>query len=170
MNLTSSFKAVKFHSSLSREVEDVLTNEAALQILVNNTPFSVTMRTPGSEKDLVRGLLFAENVYDHITSVFKYQTLELDEDGVPSKVNVMLSEEELAPGFNSKRNIASVSSCGICGKEDLSAIVLCGEALQDQVVFEADNIHQMFKQMAEVQHAFLHSGGSHAAAAFHCLH
>lgn len=166
MNLFSSFKAVKFNHRKRVDVEDVLINEAPLQILVNNKPFSVTMRTPGSEMELVRGLLYAENVYEKLTGSFKYQTLELDEDGTPSVVNVFLNENELAPGFGSKRNITSVSSCGICGKEDLSSIVLCGEALNDPTVFESAAISAMFQTMADVQHAFIHSGGSHAAAAF----
>jgi FdhD protein len=166
VNLISSFKAVKYNHVQQEEVEDILTNESALQILVNDAPFSVTMRTPGSEKDLVRGLLFAENVYEKINSVFRYTAQQLDEFGNPSVVNVILSESELAPGFNSKRNLTSVSSCGICGKEDLSAIELCGDALNDEVVITSQQIGQMFEKMAEVQHAFLHSGGSHAAAAF----
>ena len=45
-------------------VEDVLTNEAPLQIHVNmDKPFSVTMRTPGFEHDLARGILHSENVF-----------------------------------------------------------------------------------------------------------
>ncbi len=166
MNLISSFKAVKYNKSQYREVEDVLTNESALQILVNGSPFSVTMRTPGSEKDLVRGLLFAENAYEKLNSIFRYTTVELDDDGVPAVVNVDLEASELAAGFTSKRNITSVSSCGICGKEDLSAIELCGDALEDPVIFKSTEIMTMFGKMAEVQHAFLNSGGCHAAAAF----
>ena len=166
MNLISSFKAVKFNHTTRQEVEDVLTNESALQIHVNNAPFSVTMRTPGSEKDLVRGLLYAENVYEEINGPFRYQTIELDEFGNPSVVNVLFEPDELAPGFNSKRSLTSVSSCGICGKEDLSAIELCGDSLTDAVVFDPKVISKMFETMSEVQHAFLHSGGSHAASIF----
>ncbi|MBI1305553.1 MAG: formate dehydrogenase accessory sulfurtransferase FdhD [Bacteroidetes bacterium] len=166
MSLISKFKAVKFNASREWEVEDTLTNEAALQILVNNEPFSVTMRTPGSEKDLVRGLLFAENAYDKIQNVFRYQTLELDSFGNPSVVNVFLSDDEKAPGADSKRSLTSVSSCGICGKEDLSSIALCGDPIADPVVFSPQQITKMFDAMAEVQDAFLKSGGCHAAAVF----
>lgn len=97
MPLVSKFIAVKFSANTNWRVEDTLTNEAALQILVNHEPFSVTMRTPGSERDLVRGLLYAENAYENLQGPFRYQTMELGEDGIPSVVNVLLSDEEKPP-------------------------------------------------------------------------
>ncbi|MFT5479947.1 MAG: FdhD protein, partial [Bacteroidia bacterium] len=69
-------------------------------------------------------------------------------------------------GFDSKRTSTSVSSCGICGKEDLSAIELCGNPLQDPVKFKSSDISTMFETMAKAQDAFNSSGGCHAAAAF----
>ena len=37
-------------------------------------------------------------------------------------VNAVIPENQLDFGFDSSRSLTSVSSCGICGKEDISVV------------------------------------------------
>lgn len=148
------------------EVEDILTNEVPLQILVNDKPFSVTMRTPGNEFDLVRGILHSENVFTLADQALKMQTAAIDDEGNVTTVNAIVPEGQLDFGFDSNRSLTSVSSCGICGKEDISSIELCGAPLTDQTTFTRSEINEMFVEMEKFQKAFISSGGCHASAAF----
>lgn len=166
MKATSEYKAVKYSRVGSQTVEDTLTNEAPLQIYVNDKPFSVTMRTPGFDKDLARGILHSENVFTNKSKAFKSQSLDIDTDGNITTINAIIEEGDLDFGFDSNRSLTSVSSCGICGKEDVSSIDLCGQPLVDDVKFQSQQINRMFQVMAEAQDAFNSSGGCHAAAAF----
>lgn len=166
MNSTSKLSANKYTLSGVKKVEDVLTNEAPLQILVNDKPFSVTMRTPGFEVDLVRGILHSENVFTTFSEPLRTQTVSIDGDGNITGVNTIVPENMLSFGFDSGRSLTSVSSCGICGKEDISSIELCGRPVIDDVQFSLNDITQMFDDMAQSQEAFIASGGCHAAAAF----
>ena len=166
MKATSEYTATKFTLEGSKEVEDILTNEAPLQIYVNDKPFSVTMRTPGYDRDLARGILHSENVFTDASKEFKSQSLDIDTDGNITTINAIIEEEDLDFGFDSNRSLTSVSSCGICGKEDVSSIDLCGEPIADQTRFKSTQINSMFQVMAEAQDAFNTSGGCHAAAAF----
>ena len=120
MNSTSIHNANKYTKFGVEHVEDVLTNEAPLQIHVNNKPFSVTMRTPGFEHDLARGILHSENVFTLRDKVLRTQSIDIDHDGTVTTVNAVIPENELDFGFDSNRSLTSVSSCGICGKEDIS--------------------------------------------------
>ncbi len=166
MNSTSIHNANKYTKLGVEHVEDVLTNEAPLQIHVNNKPFSVTMRTPGFEHDLARGILHSENVFTLRDKVLRTQSIDIDHDGTVTTVNAVIPENELDFGFDSNRSLTSVSSCGICGKEDISSITLCGQPLKDASAFKAGQVNAMFDVMAEAQYAFNSSGGCHAAAAF----
>jgi FdhD protein len=166
MNSTSKHQASKYTQAGVEVVEDVLTNEAPLQIHVNGKPFSVTMRTPGFEQDLTRGILHSENVFTIKEKELKTQSLDIDHDGNVTLVNAIVEEGDLDFGFDSSRSLTSVSSCGICGKEDLSSIELCGLELSDQTQVSAQSINTMFDKMSEAQDAFISSGGCHAAAAF----
>ena len=42
---------------------DAVVVEAPLQISINDSAYTVVMRTPGSDKELIRGLLYAEDIY-----------------------------------------------------------------------------------------------------------
>ncbi|MCB9261651.1 MAG: formate dehydrogenase accessory sulfurtransferase FdhD [Flavobacteriales bacterium] len=163
---TSTHSAQKFTTQKREEVKDVLTYETPLQILVNDKPFSVTMQTPGNEADLVRGILHSENVFTQKNEILKTQTTGIDTVGNISAINAIIPENMLDFGYSSNRSLTSVSSCGICGKEDLSGIELCGNPITDQTTFTLKEINAMFDEMAAIQETFIASGGCHASAAF----
>ena len=57
------YEGKKFEKGIARSVNDYLTIEEALQININGSPFTVIMRSPGNDEDLVRGLLYNEDIY-----------------------------------------------------------------------------------------------------------
>jgi len=56
----TSFKIIDNQSS---KIEDTLVIEAPLQININGESYTVVMRTPADDKELIRGLLYAEDIY-----------------------------------------------------------------------------------------------------------
>jgi FdhD protein len=146
-------------------VQDLLALEESLSISINDIPFTITMHTPGNEKELVRGLLFTEGIYQDIKVHPEITVTAANNNGFPIKLNVHIHEENLLKEFSGSRNMSSVSSCGICGKtelEDYSALSF----LQEDGVLDASRVPGMFEQMRSRQSAFDQSGGTHAAAAF----
>ena len=59
----NNYQANKFSNNKVNVVDDNLTVEQALQININNKPFTITMRTPGNDIELIRGLLYSEDIY-----------------------------------------------------------------------------------------------------------
>ena len=57
------YEGEKFEKGSLSKVKDYLTIEEALQININQEPFTVIMRSPGQEEDMVRGLLHNEDIY-----------------------------------------------------------------------------------------------------------
>lgn len=162
----SNYSGLKYKDGIFRDVEDTLTVEEAIQISINGDPYTVTMRTPGDDKELVRGLLYSEDIYTKTDSVFKIMTTNINSSGVVTSVDVIIPEDDLGKGYIPTRNILSVSSCGICGKRELDDISVDGEALDHTHKLDLDVLHQMFLEMNRHQASFLKSGGCHAAAAF----
>ena len=122
-----SYQAVNYKSGLISEVSDSITVEKALQISINDAPFSVVMQTPGDEVSLTRGLLFSEDIITKSTFV-EYDT-KFSKDGYIEEVNCLILESHLGEGFKSSRSLLSVSSCGICGKQELHDIKVKGSRL-----------------------------------------
>ena len=146
------------------KVSDGIVVEAALQININNESYTVVMRTPGNDFELIRGLLFAEDIYKEKENL-EYEIIEEKPNGF-SIININISKDKLGKGYLNKRTLLSVSSCGICGKQELDDIELQGKPLKNNQVFSANQIKEMSLKMASLQDTFKETGGSHAAAIF----
>ena len=163
---TASYKGQKYAEGKSVQVNDILVVEESLKITINNTPFTITMRTPGSENELVRGLLFSENVCSDIETNPIITVKEKNEKGFVTSVDVTIPKEKVGKGMEISRSIVSVSSCGICGKSELETISNDSKKLVIQEKLAPELVGKMFEQMSSAQNTFKQSGGSHAAAAF----
>lgn len=95
--------------------EDLLAAEEPLEIRLNGTSFAVTMRTPGDDFDLVAGFLVSEGVVRHASELISLRFCAGTRDGEQT-FNVV--DAQLHPGValpDTKRNVSTSSSCGICG-------------------------------------------------------
>jgi FdhD protein len=163
---TRNYEGKKFDNNDIDKIVDALTVEEALQININNKPFTVSMRTPGNDIDLVRGLLHAEGVINDIDLIPEISLKKENEKGIVTIVNVNIPEGELGEGYSNSRSLLSVSSCGICGKTELGDLAFIGKTIDDNDKIDIGLIHNLFNKMNNFQFDFRKSGGTHAAAAF----
>jgi FdhD protein len=160
------FKGLNYSAGKLTEVDDQLIVEGPLQVLVNGSPFSITMRTPGSDKELTRGLLYTEDVLVVDQRPFKYMVADINQDGVICATNVIIPKDSLGKGIHKQRSLTSVSSCGICGQQNVEDIEFGGETLQAESKLDLALLEGMFNSMRKEQKEFDLTGGCHASAAF----
>ncbi|MDC1162167.1 formate dehydrogenase accessory sulfurtransferase FdhD [Tenacibaculum sp.] len=161
---TLTYKAIKTNAKTSSKIDDNLVIEAPLQININGEPYTVVMRTPDDDIELVRGLLYAEDIYKN-SSNFDFQIVEAKENQSVI-LNCIIPEEKLGKGYLNKRTLLSVSSCGICGKQELEDLELNGDSLSNETSISQFEIKEMYLKMNQMQNTFLTTGGSHASAIF----
>jgi len=163
---TRKYEGKKFMGNAGAKVLDALTIEEALQININDKPFTVSMRTPGEDVSLIRGLLHSEDIISN-TSFNPEITLENDnKEGVITIANINIPEEILGKGYSNSRSLLSVSSCGICGKTELEDLTFNYDKILEKEQINVSILHHHFDEMRTKQHDFEQSGGTHAAAAF----
>jgi FdhD protein len=160
----SNYEALQFKGKTSKRILDNLVLEAALQININDEPYTVVMRTPDDDDELIRGLLYAEDIYKD-SQKLSLEVIEEAENGF-CIVNVPITKNKLLKGYLNKRTLLSVSSCGICGKQKLEDIQLKGDKLDPAHNFSTSDLKLMFNTMKANQIIFNKTGGSHAAAIF----
>jgi len=161
---TSAYQALKINKETQSSINDILVLEAPLQININKEAYSVVMRTPDNDKELIQGLLFAEDIYkDKKALIFDIVKVE---NGIAAIINITISKDLLRKGYLNKRTLLSVSSCGICGKKELKDLNVNGKKLTETNSFSGDILQEMFLKMNSLQSTFKSSGGSHAAAIF----
>ena len=158
------YDTYKFDKGSVTKMTDPLTVESPLQININGKPFTVVMQTPGDELDLCYGLLYAENV----VSDFKQlkTTQRKNKQGTIDLLELTTPESNLADGFLSSRSLLSVSSCGICGKREITDLKSSQSPLKNKLTFSFKRIFELQEKMRSEQAVFNLTGGCHGVALF----
>jgi FdhD protein len=161
---TNTYEGLHIVNETQSITSDELVVEAPLQININGEAYTVVMRTPDDDQDLVLGLLYAEDIYKNSKPI-PFEIVE-EKYGIPSIVNVNIAPDALGKGYLNKRTLLSVSSCGICGKQQLEDIALNGNKIEKKVSFSSESLLDMFTPLQKHQETFKKAGGSHAAGVF----
>lgn len=163
---TRKYEGKKLENGLATKIADALTIEEALQININNKPFTVSMRTPGDDNCLVRGMLHSEDIIKNVTYLPELILKKENNDGIVTIVELSIPKEELGEGYLNSRTLLSVSSCGICGRTELGEMSFMGKIIDDTEKIDMSMLSTLFEKMNVLQSDFRKSGGTHAAAAF----
>lgn len=124
---------------------------------------SVTMRTPGHDRELAAGFLFTEGI---LTAREQLRGIHACKKGNVVRVDVR-------PGVavdlaRLERHFYTASSCGVCGKASLEAVRVAAHTRpQDgRPVVEPEVIRRLPETLRAAQAVFDRTGGLHAAALF----
>ncbi len=150
---------------------ETLAVEEPLEIRVNGTPVTVTMRTPGSDIELAQGFLLTEGLIagrDDIRTVRYCDGTGADGTNTYNVLDVTLAAGVKPPNLDITRNFYTTSSCGVCGKASLDAVWLSSRyAPGDQPAsIPAGTLTALPHQLRSAQKVFATTGGLHGAALF----
>ncbi len=166
--ITAQVQTVESGFSSSRT--DLLAIEEPLQLCLNGSPLSITMRSPGSDLDLATGFLFTEGIIDDVDQILSMNAeSEEDSSGNSSdRVTIRLRPEVAIDPGRIRRNFYTSSSCGVCGKLAIGAIEIRPPRPMRQAgpQFQQDVIYRLPELLRQAQRAFDRTGGIHAAALF----
>jgi FdhD protein len=122
----------------------------------------LTMRTPGDDRELMLGSLLSEGVIRNRSDVLEVRHL-----GTPpsNEIAAQLARHVDAEGWRLARGSYITSSCGVCGKRSLEAIVQPFErGSQSNLNVQSGIVSRLPGALLEYQEAFSRTGGLHAAA------
>jgi FdhD protein len=151
------------------EAPDCLVVEEPLEIRVNGRRFTTTMRTPGHDIQLARGLLFTEGVVRHNDNIEEIHTSTRCRENNTELINVVnaiVPELEDLPEHLWERSLISNSSCGLCGKASIEALKTKVAPLPDHAPVDIETLLQLPHLMRQQQELFESTGGLHAAGIF----
>ena len=172
MKSSLKIKISKYSGKESELLEDIIAMEEPLEIQLvygDNEDriiktISITMRTPGNDKELAAGFLFTEGIIQNADQINEIKTLPFDEN----KIQVSMDENERPELKNSERNFYTSSSCGVCGKTSIEAIrsVSIYNNLKDSIILEPKVIYKLNEELINKQKIFQTTGGLHASVLF----
>lgn len=168
-------KATKIDVAGGRRVvrEEALAVEEPLEIRLGHESFSVTMRTPGDDFDLVAGFLVSEGIIFEPEQLISLRFCAGEDENGRQTFNVVeaqLRGDVEMPPAAAQRHVTTSSACGICGTASIDAVRKsshfpglpgAGEAL-----IEASVLAALPDTLREQQKLFEKTGGVHAAGLF----
>ncbi len=157
---------------------DLLAVEEPLEVrLVYGLPehrqeksISVTMRTPGNDPELVAGFLFTENIINTGRSLLGIRPcIRSQRDTGLDNVWIAELDSSLVPDMAKlERHFYTSSSCGVCGKSSIAAVIDTGCIRVPNRIEPMDPtlLQTLPARLQQAQLVFKHTGGLHASALF----
>ena len=123
---------------------------------------SVTMRTPGNDRELAAGFLFAEGIVQHPQDLLELRPLGGE---ASNEILAVLAKDVDFEDWRAARSGLVTSSCGVCGKRSREAIAQAAPLSgQDHFSVSASLMEMLPGLLGERQRGFRATGGLHAAA------
>lgn len=161
----------KIRADLRESVQDRVAIEEPLEIRLGfesegerqTKSVSITMRTPGNDEELALGFLFSEGILRACGDVALVKPCQGD-----NTLRVELESSVTVELDRLQRHFYTTSSCGVCGKASLDALIVQGrKPLPMQPgQFGRNMIVDIPDRLRAAQQTFDETGGLHAAAAF----
>ena len=158
------------------EMPDLLAVEEPLEIRLGFGPMndrqqravSVTMRTPGHDEELAMGFLFSESIIQQPADISSCRHCVQDSRKEGNVLRVELHPDVVVDWTRLARNTVTSSSCGLCGKATIDAVMALtpGPIAADSFSVEPAILHALPERIRQTQKAFAYTGGIHAAALF----
>lgn len=150
---------------------DTLAGEEPLEIRLDGRPFTVTMRTPGHDFDLVAGFLVSEGVVRAPTEIVQmdYRSgIGPDGQRTYNVVEVRLAPGVALPDTSMERHVYTSSSCGVCGTASIEAVtkVSSFDPAADRTGLSVPALLALPDRLRTGQKLFSTTGGVHAAGLF----
>ena len=131
---------------------------------------SITMRTPGHDRELAAGFLYTEAIVRDAADIASIDVCgpPAPDSGNHNVIRVELNADVEVDLGRLQRHFYTTSSCGVCGKTSLDALRVGGAepAPDTGPSFSRDVLVGVPDALRAAQHTFDATGGLHAAAAF----
>jgi len=168
----------KFRDGIKRSQDDNVAVEEPLEIRLGYTTadgraarsISITMRTPGNDRELAAGFLFTEAIVARADDIASVEACgpPAPDSGNHNVIRVELAADVPVDLGRLQRHFYTTSSCGVCGKASLDALRVGGAKPIDDAgaTFKRTVLTSVPAALRTAQHTFEETGGLHAAAAF----
>ena len=144
---------------------DTLVVEEPLEIRVEERSIAVTMRTPGSDRELAAGFLLSEGILDGADDLLSLAHLPGDQaqNTIIARVAGGV-EAHLQAIERASRELYASSACGVCGAVSLDRVELVARFPVARIELATDLLPTLPEALRSRQDAFEATGGLHAAA------
>lgn len=160
-------QVTEWNNGTTRRVQDALAAEEPLEIRLGQRALTITMRTPGHDRELAAGFLLSEGLIEAADQILSLTQAAPRNGGRSNRVEVQLEEGTAEPAADLQRNFVATSSCGICGRASIEAVRRRElRAPNPSLRIDPELLCLLPDRLRAEQQVFGRTGGLHAAALF----
>lgn len=144
--------------------------EEPLEIRISGETLAITMRTPGSDRELVLGFLLAEGVITGANDVASVVHCgRTTDEGRENTIEVTLAPGVRPPideetGMLARRGTLVTSACGVCGRQSIDDLLARIAPLPSGGRVSPAVVTAVVEGLRDRQPVFARTGGCHAAS------
>jgi FdhD protein len=159
---------VEWNKGAQRHQLDDVVAEEPLEIRLDGTPVSVTMRTPGDDFELAAGFLFTEGIIETGADLTRVDYVrDAAQRRQCNVVDLRLRKGRTFDVERLQRHFFASSSCGLCGKASIEAVRVRGiRQPKGDLRLDPARLMSLPAALRPAQLLFDRTGGLHAAALF----
>ncbi len=153
----------RLREGVPRTEVDRLAIEAPLEIRFGDRPFTVLMRTPGTDEELVAGFLYSEGLIQGAAEILALAHPEALLEGDCENV---VAVELAGGGPVVERTFYASASCGVCGKSSIADLAIRAPVVESALRIDRKVLERLPERLRAEQSIFAETGGLHGAALF----
>lgn len=143
--------------------EDALAVERPLEIRLGGQAVSVTLRTPGHDRELALGFLAGEKVLASATDVVGWREEPNACSDAPDVIDLTLRPDHVLDWSKLERHFTATAACGLCGRAHLDALRTGLQPVPHGPRVDVEQLLALPARVRSQQAAFEATGGLHAA-------
>ena len=165
MNTTLQHPIILWDGETDKSNKTDLLGEEPLSIRIQGNPYSVVMRTPGNEIELVAGFCLTEGIID---TPDDYKSLAFcdGEDTNTVAVTLVPSRRDQISQILDRRGFISQTSCGLCGKEIVQDLFQKIQPVEDNSCININRALSCLENITRYQPLRQQTRAAHAAVLF----
>ena len=167
---TRAVDVVRVGGRASERRQDLAAAEEPLEIRLNGTPFVVTMRTPGADRELAVGFLVSERIVGSLEDIGTVRHCgNATDEGEENVIDVTLVGAAAARGdeaLGGRRLVTVTAACGICGRRSIDDLMQNVAPVAPGWSITAGVAASLPARLRAAQSVFDETGGLHAAGLF----
>jgi FdhD protein len=144
--------------------DDAIAVEGALEIRVAGRALSVTLRTPGADRELALGFLAGEGLIAGRDDVVRAELAPATCADQPDTIEIELAPHVRLDWTRFERHFAATAACGLCGRAHLESLRAGLAPLPPSAALDPAALAALPARLRERQQTFQATGGLHAAA------
>lgn len=159
---SDTFEVIRCHNGKTLSAPHDLIKEEPLVIRIDGQPYATIMRTPGEETFHAAGFCLSEGIVDNLND---FLSIGYCKDMDANVVEIMLTPDrhKKAEIILEKKNLISLSSCGICGRELIEEKLGFLSPVSRNIRINVDEAIRHIEGLRDLQELHKETWGSHAA-------